>query len=120
MAAEKSFPQQVATLVAAIPAGMVLYYGRVAELLGKPRAARAVGYALNNLPVGTAVPWHRVVGKNGQWGKISIRSFKYGREEQITRLTAEGITFEDNEQFPLADYLWEPSPVEVQAILQRP
>ncbi|HLA44150.1 MAG TPA: MGMT family protein [Aggregatilineales bacterium] len=112
-----NFPEQVIVLTKAIPPGMVLNYGQIAQLLEKPRAARAVGYALQNLPFGTDVPWHRVVGKNGVYGKLSIRAFKYGRDEQLKRLQDEGIEFDEHEQFPLLKYLWEPDPVEVAAIL---
>ena len=104
-------------LVRAIPHGKVLTYGYVAALLEKPRNARAVGYTLNGLPHGSDVPWHRVVGKNGQYGKVSIRSFKYGREEQIDRLLDEGVEFNEKQQFKLSDYVWEPHPAEVAAIL---
>jgi methylated-DNA-protein-cysteine methyltransferase-like protein len=110
---EPSFPQQVIALVNLIPYGKVLYYERVAELLGKPRNARAVGYAMNGLPFGTSVPWHRVVGKLGIYGKINIRSFSYSRDEQIARLKDEGIIFDEQEQFILIDYLWQPSAEEL-------
>jgi methylated-DNA-protein-cysteine methyltransferase-like protein len=99
-----------------IPYGKVLTYGRVAELLGKPRNARAVGYAMNGLPFGTPVPWHRVVGKLGIYGKINIRSFSYSRDEQIARLKNEGIIFDKHEQFILINYLWEPSPEELEKL----
>jgi methylated-DNA-protein-cysteine methyltransferase related protein len=111
MSDQPNFPQKVLALVNAIPAGKVMTYGQIAKLLDNPRASRAVGYAMNALPFGTPVPWHRVVGKNGSYGKISLRPF--GHDEQIARLTDEGIVFDENEQFLLADYLWQPSPEEV-------
>ncbi len=111
------FSEQVICLVRAIPAGHVLTYGGVAAHLEKPRHARAVGYALNQLPFGTDVPWQRVVGKHGDQGKISLRSFSYSRDEQIARLKAEGLAFNPLQRFPLADYLWRPAPAEVAAIL---
>ncbi len=113
-----SFAAQVRCLVRAIPPGRVLTYGTVAALLEHPRHARAVGYALNGLPFGTDVPWHRVVGKAGAQGKISLRSFSYSRDEQLARLRAEGVTFTPAQRFPLSDYLWRPSPQEVAAILR--
>jgi methylated-DNA-protein-cysteine methyltransferase-like protein len=42
-------------------------YGELAALLGVPRGARAVGWALRALSAAKerGVPWHRVVGKGG-------------------------------------------------------
>ncbi|MCB0032151.1 MAG: MGMT family protein, partial [Anaerolineales bacterium] len=44
-----SFYEKVYYVVRRIPAGKVTSYGRIAEMLSAPRAARAVGYALNAL-----------------------------------------------------------------------
>jgi len=109
-----SFPQRVRALVDAIPHGKVLNYGQVARLLGQPYAARAVGYALSNLPAGGNTPWHRVVGKSGLSGKVTI---KHAAAEQIARLAAEGVPIDAEGLFPLALYLWQPDPIEVAAIL---
>jgi O-6-methylguanine DNA methyltransferase len=43
-------------------------YGWVAEQIGNPKAARAVGNALNKNPFPVVVPCHRVVAKNGLGG----------------------------------------------------
>jgi methylated-DNA-protein-cysteine methyltransferase-like protein len=77
--------------VAAIPRGRVATYGQVARLLGLPRGARAVGWALRALPETQAarVPWHRVVGAGG---RISPRAGP-GPELQRRRLRAEGVRF---------------------------
>jgi alkylated DNA nucleotide flippase Atl1 len=64
------------------------------------------------------VPWQRVVGKNGTRGKISVRAFSHGADEQYARLKDEGIVFDANRQFPLMKHLWEPSPAEITAILK--
>ncbi|NJL92586.1 MAG: methylated-DNA--[protein]-cysteine S-methyltransferase [Anaerolineae bacterium] len=112
------FYGQVYALVRAIPPGQVLNYGAVAAWLGQPRAARAVGYALNRLPPGSDIPWHRVVGKRGSQGKISLRAFQYSVEEQIARLRAEGVVFDAEAQFPLDRYLWQPDPAEVAHLLK--
>jgi methylated-DNA-[protein]-cysteine S-methyltransferase len=42
--------------------GRVLSYGQLAEAIGRPTAARAVGGALGRNPVAIIVPCHRVVG----------------------------------------------------------
>lgn len=116
MSDDSNFYQNVITLVRAIPEGKVITYGFLAELLGAPRAARAVGYALRTQKTGTDVPWFRVVGKRGKMGKVTIRPF--GREEQIARLKDEGIVFDEQDEFPLIIYLWQPTPEDVKNILK--
>lgn len=56
------FQREVLSLVASIPLGETLTYGQVAEGLGRPKAARAVGSALKRNPFPLIVPCHRVVG----------------------------------------------------------
>lgn len=111
------FPQKVIIVTEAIPYGKVLNYGRLAELLDKPHAARAVGYALSGLPYGTSVPWHRVVGKHGVYGRITIHGSKQSADEQLARLKDEGVAFDGHRQFLLIDYLWETTPIEIAALL---
>ena len=48
-----------------IPRGQVTNYGHIALLTGRPRCARAVGYALHNNPDSDVTPCHRVVFKDG-------------------------------------------------------
>jgi len=59
----ESFFQRVYTVVAAIPYGKVLSYGDVAKLIGYPRKARFVGFAMRACP--DDLPWHRVVKADG-------------------------------------------------------
>lgn len=59
------FQQQVWQALRAIPCGQVLYYGQLAEQLGRPTAARAVGAANGANPVSIVVPCHRVIGRDG-------------------------------------------------------
>ncbi|WTN60763.1 methylated-DNA--[protein]-cysteine S-methyltransferase [Streptomyces sp. NBC_00626] len=48
-----------------IPYGGTRTYGELAEVLGKPKASRAVGLANGKNPIGVIVPCHRVIGANG-------------------------------------------------------
>lgn len=48
-----------------IPYGEVRTYGDIAEIIGNPKAARAVGGACHNNPIGIIVPCHRVIGAGG-------------------------------------------------------
>ena len=61
----------------AIPYGQVVSYGDLATVIGKPKAARAVGSACNKNPIAVIIPCHRVVGKSGSLtgyaGGISIK-----------------------------------------------
>ena len=85
------FYERVYAAVRAIPRGRVATYGQVARLIGVPRGARAVGWALRALDAGRerVVPWHRVVGAGG---RISPRAGK-GPFLQRRRLQAEGVGF---------------------------
>jgi methylated-DNA-protein-cysteine methyltransferase-like protein len=76
----------VYALVRAIPPGRVATYGQIAALLGAPRAARAVGWAMKCCPPG--VPWHRVVNARGG---ISLRANVEGMLTQRIRLVQEGV-----------------------------
>lgn len=85
------FFARVYALVGEIPRGRVATYGQIAVLLGVPRGARAVGWALRVLPEAHAatVPWHRVVGAGG---RISPRGGP-GPQIQRRRLRREGVRF---------------------------
>lgn len=52
-----------------IPPGMVTTYSQVAEAMGHPRSARAVGTAVGSNPVAFLIPCHRVIHKNGRLGE---------------------------------------------------
>ncbi|MGD1994072.1 MAG: MGMT family protein [Anaerolineae bacterium] len=92
--------QRVYQLVKQIPAGKVATYGQIAWLVGQPRGARTVGWALRALPPGAGVPWHRVV--NAQGG-ISIAA----REHQRALLEAEGVVFDQSGRIDLDLFGWE-------------
>jgi AraC family transcriptional regulator, regulatory protein of adaptative response / methylated-DNA-[protein]-cysteine methyltransferase len=63
----------------AIPLGRATTYSDIAEKLGKPTAARAVGSAVGRNPISFVVPCHRVLGKSGSlcgyhWGLTRKRA----------------------------------------------
>lgn len=60
------FLARVWDVVRAIPRGQVRSYGWVAQQVGSPHGARAVGRAMATNPFPIVVPCHRVVGKHGQ------------------------------------------------------
>ena len=51
-----------------IPAGKLVTYSDIAQYIGKPGAARAVGSAVGNNPVSVLIPCHRVIRKMGVFG----------------------------------------------------
>jgi methylated-DNA-[protein]-cysteine S-methyltransferase len=61
-----AFQRSVLEELVHVPFGQLETYGGLAKRVGRPRAARAVGGALNRNPVPIVVPCHRVVGSTGQ------------------------------------------------------
>ncbi len=57
------FRQSVLQELCKIPYGMTATYGEIANKIGKPGAARAVGSACRTNPLAVIIPCHRVVGK---------------------------------------------------------
>ena len=61
-----AFEQRVWAALRAIPYGETAAYGEIAEQIGAPGAARAVGVANARNPIAIIVPCHRVIGANGK------------------------------------------------------
>jgi methylated-DNA-[protein]-cysteine S-methyltransferase len=59
------FQQRVWSALQDIPYGTTESYGELAERIGSPGAARAVGLANGKNPIGIVIPCHRVVGSDG-------------------------------------------------------
>lgn len=98
-----SFFEQVYRVVRRIPPGQVATYGQIARILGAPRAARSVGWALHDLPSGSDVPWQRVVNARGC---ISLESRGMGGAMQRSLLEEEGVRFGAEGHIDLAVYGW--------------
>jgi len=102
--AAPKFARAVYALVRDVPRGRVVTYGQVAAILGHPRAARAVGTALHNLPrpLARIVPWQRVINASG---RISIRGDLQRPDLQRQLLEMEGVAFRGS-QIDLHMYRW--------------
>jgi O-6-methylguanine DNA methyltransferase len=87
------FTRKVLGACAAIPAGRVLTYGELAALVGRPRAARAVGQALGRNPFPILIPCHRVVAAGGR-----LNGFGGGLAWKEALLGFEGWQFEGNDR----------------------
>ncbi len=98
------FHARVAAAVHMVPPGRVTTYGDVAGVLGSPRVARQVGWALAALPAGSEVPWHRVI--NAQ-GRISPRGDVVRASEQQGLLEAEGVSFDASGRVDLTALRWD-------------
>ncbi len=81
-----SFTQRVLQAVRKIPYGRVISYGKLAEMIGDKKKARAVGMALGKNPLPVIIPCHRVIKSNGDLGG-------YGGGSQLKKwlLQREGV-----------------------------
>lgn len=96
------FYKRVWEMVRRVPPGRVTTYGQVATLLGSPRVARQVGYAMAAAwKAEQEVPWQRVI--NAQ-GAISHRGDVTRAQRQRELLEREGVTFEDDGTVDLERY----------------
>jgi methylated-DNA-[protein]-cysteine S-methyltransferase len=83
------FRRKVLEVVRTIPAGETWSYGEVAEAVGSPGAARAVGQALGRNPFPIVVPCHRVLAAGGRIGGFTAEG---GVSVKARMLAAEGVT----------------------------
>jgi methylated-DNA-protein-cysteine methyltransferase-like protein len=79
------FFEQVYSVVEKIPYGKTISYGEIARLLGQPRSARVVGWAMRCCP--EHLPWQRVIMADG-----SVTGGNYA-DTRRALLEAEGVPF---------------------------
>ena len=97
------FNEAVYEVVRQIPPGYVASYGQVARMVGRPRNARFVGFALHANPEPGVIPCHRVVFKDGS----VCAGFAFGGPDaQRALLEAEGVGFVDATHVDLARHQW--------------
>lgn len=105
MADEQRSPffERVYGMVEQVPCGMVATYGQIARLIGAPRSARYVGYALHANPRPGIVPCHRIVFADGRLAP----GFAFGGPEaQHHLLEEEGVTFLPDGRVDLELHRW--------------
>jgi methylated-DNA-protein-cysteine methyltransferase-like protein len=97
----------VYAIVRQVPSGSVITYGAIAQILGDPRKARQVGWAMAVAPEDAApIPAHRVVNARGDIpGGHASRRYRVHRK----RLEAEGVVFSPDGRLDLERYLWLPA-----------
>ncbi len=81
-----AFMKQVWSALCEIPYGKTASYKDIAEKVGKPKAARAVGLANNRNPIPIFIPCHRVIGADG-----SLTGYRGGLEMKKKLLDLEKI-----------------------------
>ena len=87
LSSRSPFHQEVLRATARIPCGEVRTYGELASIVGRPRAARAVGTAMARNPVPLLVPCHRVVPSSG-----GVGNYGFGSDLKTKLLANEGVT----------------------------
>lgn len=92
------FFEQVYAVVEQIPYGKVISYGQIARILGRPRAAREVGWAMRCCP--EHLPWQRVVMADGS---IAGGMFSGARR---AILKSEGVAFLPDGRVDMASCRW--------------
>lgn len=105
MAASEGFFERVWDLVRQVPEGRVASYGQVARMLGEPRRARLVGFAMHASPgMAGGVPCHRVVFRDGRLAP----GFAFGGPDaQRALLAGEGVTFLPDGRVDMGACRWE-------------
>lgn len=84
------FQLKVWELLLRIPQGQACSYGQLAQAIGQPGAARAVGTAVGDNPVAFLIPCHRVIRSSGvlgdyHWGsdrKMALLGWESARADQ--------------------------------------
>ena len=79
-----AFQRRVYEELLRIPTGETRTYAEIAEAIGQPTAARAVGNACASNPVALAIPCHRVLRNNGTLG-----GYAWGTERKQALISAE-------------------------------
>ena len=101
-----SFPERVYAIVLQVPRGRVITYGAIAGLLGDPRKARQVGWAMAAMPDREpSIPAHRVIRASGD---LAGGDACGGYAAQRARLESERVRFFDDGRVDLDRHLWLP------------
>jgi methylated-DNA-protein-cysteine methyltransferase-like protein len=98
---DKTYREQVYSIVRKIPPGRVVTYGQLAVVLGEGYTARTVGYVMRGAP--DDVPWQRVINSQG---KCSTGRLTIPINLQQDLLETEGVVFSANGKCDLRKFQW--------------
>lgn len=101
---ESKYRERVYEIVREIPAGRVMTYGQIAEILGEGYTPRTVGYVMHAADT-EKIPWQRVINAQGacSTGKLTM---PVNIQQKI--LEDEGVEFNEKGRCDLKIYLWSP------------
>lgn len=101
---DNNYRERVYRIVRSIPAGRVMTYGQLAEILGEGYTPRTVGFVMHGSDDKT--PWHRVINAQGacSTGRVVIP-----HDKQQRMLQAEGVCFNERGRCDLRKYIWIPN-----------
>lgn len=85
-----NFQIKVWEALLSIPAGKVVTYDQIAQQIGQPSAARAVGSAVGDNKIAYLIPCHRVIRKTGEFG-----NYLYGPARKKAMLAWEFGTYNE-------------------------
>ena len=105
---DNDYRERVFRIVRMIPAGRVMTYGQIAEILGEGYTPRTVGFVMHSSNDKT--PWHRVINAKGG---CSTRGLVLPHDKQQRMLEAEGISFDKRGRCNLQEYVWIPEQAKV-------
>lgn len=101
---DRNYRERVFEIVRRIPAGRVMTYGQIADILGEGYTPRTVGFVMHAADEET-VPWQRVINSQGacSTGRVILPP-----DKQQRLLEAEGIEFDARARCNLSRYRWSP------------
>ena len=103
---EPTFFEKVYEVVRQVPYGRITTYGAIARYLGTARAARMVGWAMNQCHTHPEyVPAHRVVNRQGV---LTGKHFFGGTNVMEQLLESEGIEVQDDQVVHFQKHFWDP------------
>jgi methylated-DNA-protein-cysteine methyltransferase-like protein len=104
----KGYRERVYRIVERIPAGRVMTYGQIAEILGEGYTPRTVGFVMHAADE-ERTPWQRVINSQGA---CSTAGIVLPPDKQQRMLEAEGVVFDARGRCDLKRYRWTPAEFE--------
>ncbi len=111
---DRIYRERVYEIVRQIPAGRVMTYGEIADILGEGYTPRTVGYVMRGADTEN-VPWQRVINSQGacSTGKLIMPV-----NLQQNMLESEGVVFNEKGKCDLNLFLWYPEGFEPEEEVQ--